>query len=56
MGYTSTNGSIESAAQGIFMSANSRPTVGQMSANRRPTVKFGNYSLLLPKLFTWFKN
>ena len=35
MRYTSTNGSIESAAQGIFMSALCRPTVGQPSTDSK---------------------
>ena len=56
MGYTITNSSIESAAQGIFMSALCWPTVGRPLAKCRPTVKFGNYSLLLHNIFTWFKN
>ena len=32
MGYTSTNSSIESAAQGIFTLAICRPTVGRLLA------------------------
>ena len=46
MGYTSTNSSTKIAAQGIFMSAVCQLTV----AHRGPTVNFGNYSSLLPKL------